>query len=97
MTLFVTIGSQLLCPRYAVPPLHSSEDEVREALGRWGYPDFRQGQLEAVMRILAGLPISLLGINVLISFAFRQIYPCAFSNRNRFSLKIISFSASVLH
>ena len=40
--------------RYAVPPLHASEDEVREALARWGYPDFRPGQLDAVMRILAG-------------------------------------------
>ena len=40
--------------RYAVPPLHASEDEVREGLARWGYPDFRPGQLDAVMRILAG-------------------------------------------
>ena len=52
---FICFSSPLNSPRYAVPPLNSSEEEIREALGRWGYPDFRPGQLEAVKRILAGL------------------------------------------
>jgi len=44
--------------KYAVPPLISSNEADREfvysALARFGYEQFREGQVEAIMRILAG-------------------------------------------
>jgi len=44
--------------KFAVPPLISGTQTDREfvysALARWGYKQFREGQEEAIMRILAG-------------------------------------------
>jgi len=44
--------------KFAVPPLINSNQTDREfvykALSRWGYSHFREGQEEAIMRILAG-------------------------------------------
>ena len=40
--------------RFAVAPLESSEADIDEALARFGYPEFRPGQREAIVRVLAG-------------------------------------------